>query len=156
MFNFKKELNYFDLILLVVIVVIPDLFFTSCSKDLNTPESSNIKISNLYKSDLDADIESIEQYIVQENVDGEIEIPLRFITSQSLSHILFVIDEGEELWLNTKVVEILEMNGEIAITNGVEVGTVLLVNPMPTIRELFDIDSENLRYKFRMGRNYCR
>jgi len=52
--------------------------------------------STLGMSNSDAEIKSIEKYVVRKNGDNEVEIPN------------------------------------------------LLVNPMPTIRELFDIDSENL------------
>jgi len=151
-FNYSKlRFKVIPIAILTLLVVL-----TSCSKDLFMPESSELEITNLYKTHLDSEIESIEKYVVQKNIDGEIEIPTSFITSSLFNHVIYLIDGEEEYWLDRKVVDILSMNGDISIVTGVEEGMVLLINPLPTMRELSEIDSDNLRYKFDMGRKYSR
>ena len=154
--KYKIISNHSNYIVLVKYLIIFSLFLSSCSQDLFTPERTEIEITNLYKTHLDSEIESIEKYIVQKNIDGEIEVPVSFVTSWSFHHVIYLINSEEEYWLDRKVVDILSMNGNIAVVTGIEEGLVLLINPLPTMRKLFKIDSDNLRYKFDMGRAYGR
>lgn len=137
---------------LFIISVIPGLFITSCTKDASLSVNPE-KTSQLYKSDMDLELESAEKFVVR-NV-GEIEIQKKFIfNGPSKSYILILIRGKQEFFLKQIPIEIKSTKRNTVIIENINIGSILLANQAKLIKSLFNLDKERLNEKFKGGKNF--
>jgi len=137
---------------LLIISVIPSLFFTSCKKESNSPVDPVTK-NSLYKSNMDLELELAEKFAIR--TSGEIEVPNKFIYKKVSKSYVLILMRGElEYLLKSIPVEVKSTKGNSVVIDNIGVGTILLANPDMLIKNLNKIDNKRLAEKFKAGKKF--